>query len=165
MKSSTQEPVATPDTNRPETSQAPHFDKLRVMKTLQAATFSEDQAGAMVEAIDDAQRHLATKSDMKKMEYVLRTDMEKMESGIRTDMQKMESGIRADMQKMESGIRADMGKMESGIRADMGKMELRLQGEIKDLRADMQAEFKRLYWYIPLVIGVAASLLGVFSPS
>ena len=29
----------------------------------------------------------------------------------------------------------------------------------------MQAEFKRLYWYIPLVIGVAASLLGIFSPS
>lgn len=143
MKSSTQEPVATPDTNRPKAPHAPHFDKLRVMKTLQAATFSEDQAGAMVEAIDDAQRHLATKSDMEKMEYVLRTDMEKMESGIRTDMQ----------------------KMESGIRADMGKMELRLQGEIKDLRADMQAEFKRLYWYIPLVIGVAASLLGIFSPS
>lgn len=131
MKSSTQEPVATPGANKPEAPHTPHFDKLRVMKSLQAATFSEDQAGAMVEAIDDAQRHLATKSDMEKMEYVLRTDME----------------------KMESSIRADMQKMESGIRADMGKMELRLQ-----------AEFKRLYWYIPIVIGVAASLLGVFSP-
>lgn len=154
MKPSTQEPVATPGANRPEAPHTPHFDKLRVMKSLQAATFSEDQAGAMVEAIDDAQRHLATKSDMEKMEYVLRTDMEKMESS-----------IRADMQKMESGIRTDMKKMESGIRVDMGKMELRLQGEIKDLRSDMQAEFKKLYWYIPLVIGVAASLLGVFSPS
>ena len=55
--------------------------------------------------------------------------------------------------------------MEFGIRADMGEMELRLQGEIKDLRADMLAEFKRLYWYIPLIIGVAASLLGILSPS
>lgn len=154
MKPSTQEPVATPGANKPEAPHTPHFDKLRVMKSLQAATFSEDQAGAMVEAIDDAQRHLATKSDMEKMEYVLRTDMEKMESSIRADMQKMESGIRADMQKMESGLRADMKKMESGLRTDMGKMELRIQ-----------AEFKRLYWYIPIVIGVAASLLGVFSPS
>ena len=165
MKSSTQESVATPDANRPEAPHTPHFDKLGIMKSLQAATFSEDQAGAMVEAIDGAQRHLGTKGDMEKMEYVLRTDMQKMESGIRADMQKMESDIRADMQKMESGIREDMQKMESGIRADMGKMELHLQGEIKDLRSDMQAEFKRLYWYIPLVVGVAASLLGVFSPS
>ena len=102
------------------------------MKTLQAATFSEDQAGAMIEAIDDAQRHLATKNDMEKMEHVLRTDME---------------------------------KMETGIRHDMKEMELRLRGEIKDLRAEMHAEFKKLYWYIPLIIGVAASLLGVFSPS
>ncbi|MCY4611302.1 MAG: hypothetical protein OXC38_06355 [Gammaproteobacteria bacterium] len=100
------------------------------MKTLQAATFSEDQAGAVVEAMDDAQHHLATKSDMEKMESSLRTDME---------------------------------KMESGIRADMEKMGLRLQGEIKDLRADMQAEFKRLYWYIPIVVGVMASIMGAFA--
>ena len=102
------------------------------MKILQAATFSEDQAGVMVEAIDGARRPFATKSDMEEMGH-----------GLRTDIQKMESRIRADMEKME----------------------LCLRGEIKDLRADMQAGFKRLYWYIPLVIGVAASLLGIFSPS
>lgn len=146
MKSSAQESATGSVTSNAEVphTHTPHFDKLRTMKTLQAAAFSEDQAGAMVEAIDDAQRHLATKSDMEKMEYVLRTDIEKMESGIRTDMEKMESGIRADMEKM--GL---------GLRADMEKMELRL-------RADMQAEIRRFYWYIPLVIGVAASLLRAF---
>ena len=152
MKPSAQESTATPGSNKTGAPHTPHFDKLRTMKTLQAATFSEDQAGAVVEAMDDAQRHLATKSDMEKMEYVLRTDLEKMESG-----------TRADMEKMESGIRADMEKMGSGIRADMEKMGLRLQGEIKDLRADMQAEFKRLYWYIPIVVGVMASIMGAFA--
>ena len=141
MKPSTRESAATPGANKTGAPRTPHFDKLRVMKTLQAATFSEDQAGAMVEAMDDAQRHLATKSDMEKMEYVLRTDLEKVESGIRTDMQ----------------------KVESGIRTDMGKMELSLRGEIKDLHADMQAEFKRLYWYVPIVVGVMASIMGAFA--
>ena len=145
MKPSTQESATDPGTSNAEVPHAPHFDKLKTMKTLQAAAFSEDQAGAMIEAIDGAQHHLATKSDMGKMEYVLRTDIEKMESG-----------IRADMEKMGSGIRADMEKMGLCLRTDMEKMELRL-------RADMQAELRRLYWYIPLVIGVAASLLGAFS--
>ncbi len=143
MKPSTQEPVATPGANKPEAPHTPHFDKLRVMKSLQAATFSEDQAGAMVGAIDDAQRPLTIKSDMEKIEF-----------GLHTDIQKMESRIRTDIQKMEYRIRADIRGMESRIRTDIGEMELRLQ-----------AEFKKLYWYIPLVIGVTASLLGVFSPS
>ena len=115
MKSSAQK-SATPGTNGPEAPRVPHFDKLRTMKSLQAATFSEDQAEAMVEAIDDAQRYLATKSD---------------------------------------------------IQTSMEKMELRLQGDIKDLRtemhdmhAKMHAELKRLYWYIPVVVGIAVSLLG-----
>ena len=122
MKTSEQK-SATPGTNGPEAPRVPHFDKLRTMKSLQAATFSEDQAEAMVEAIDDAQRYLATKSDME--------------------------------------------NMETRIRADMEMMELRLRGENKDLRADMHdmhakmhAELKRLYWYIPVVVGIAVSLLG-----
>ena len=123
MKPSTQESAATPGSNKTGAPRTPHFDKLRVMKTLQAATFNEDQAGAVVEAMDDAQRHLATKSDMEKMEYVLRTDMEKMGLSIRAEMEKMGLSI----------------------------------------RADMQAEFKRLYWYIPIVVGVMASIMGAFA--
>ena len=97
------------------------------MKTLRSAEFSEDQAGAMVEAIDDAQRHLATKGDLNQAVGELRTDMEKMRLGLRADME----SLRADME---------------------------------GLRADMQADFKRLYWYIPLVMGVAVSILGIISP-
>ena len=108
MKTSEQK-SATPGTNGPEAPRVPHFDKLRTMKSLQAATFSEDQAEAMVEAIDDAQRYLATKSDML--------------------------------------------AMKSDILASMEKMELRL-------RVDMHAELKKLYWYVPVMLGVATSLIG-----
>ena len=130
MKTSTQK-SATPGTNGPEAPRVPHFDKLRTMKSLQAATFSEDQAEAMVEAIDDAQRYLATKSDMLAMKSDIQTSMEMMEARILTSMEKMELRLRADMEKREAGI-----------------------------RVDMHAELKKLYWYIPVVVGVVASLLG-----
>ena len=133
MKTSEQK-SATPGTNGPEAPHVPHFDKLRTMKSLQAATFSEDQAEAMVEAIDDAQRYLATKSDM----LAMRSDMLAMKNDILTSMEKMELRLRADMEKREAGIRVDM----------------------HDLRAEMHAELKRLYWYIPVVVGVAVSLWG-----
>ena len=126
MKTSTQK-SATPGTNGPEAPRVPHFDKLRTMKSLQAATFSEDQ----VEAIDDAQRYLATKSDMLAMKSDIQTSMEMMEARILTSMEKMERRLRADMEKREAGI-----------------------------RVDMHAELKKLYWYIPVVVGVVASLLG-----
>lgn len=49
-----------------------------------------------------------------------------------------------EIEKSELRIRADM----EGIRADMERM-----------RADIQAEFKRLYWYIPLVMGAVVGIL------
>ena len=92
MKVSTQKPVAAPGANKPSTP-PPHFDKLRTMKTLRTAAFSEDQAGAIVESIDDAQRNLATKEDLNRAIGGLRTDMEKMELGLRADMGKMELSL------------------------------------------------------------------------
>ena len=120
MKVKSQEAVAASGTDKPITPM-PNFDKLKAMKTLRSAAFSENQAGTVVEVIDDAQRHLVTKSDLDQAVNELHTDMEKMRLGLRADME--------------------------------------------SLRADIQADFKRLYWYIPLVMGVAVSILGIISPS
>lgn len=56
----------------------------------------------------------------------------------------------------ELATKADLEKMELALRSDMEKMGL-------SIRADMHAELKKLYWYIPLVVGVIASILGAFA--
>lgn len=48
----------------------------------------------------------------------------------------------------------DLNQAVGGLRTDMEKMELRM-------RADIQADFKRLYWYIPAVMGAMVGILKI----
>ena len=68
----------------------------------------------------------------------------------------MKNDILTSMEKMELRLRADMEKREAGIRVDMHD----LRADMHDMHAKMHAELKRLYWYIPVVVGVVVSLLG-----
>ena len=110
MKASSQKPGTISSANKP-TAPPPHFDKLKTMKALRTATFDEDQAEAIVESIDDAQRHLATKEDLNLAIGGLRTDMEKMELGLRADMEKMGLSLRADMERMRADIQSDFKRL------------------------------------------------------
>ena len=51
----------------------------------------------------------------------------------------------AGMEKMETALRGDMHN-------EIEKAELRI-------RADIQTEFKRLYWYIPAIMGAVIGIL------
>ena len=66
-----------------------------------------------------------------------------------------------DLERAVGGLHTDMGKMELGLRADMEKMGLGLRADMEKMRADIQAEFKRLYWYIPIVMGVVVGILKI----
>ena len=134
MNPNTQKSDAASDTRKRTAPRTPAFDTLRAVKKLKNAEFGDKQAVTLVETFQDAQSELATKADLERTELVMRGDLEKMELALRTDMEKMEAGIRHDMERMELNI-----------------------------RADMHAELKKLYWYIPLVVGVIASILGTFA--
>ena len=167
MKASSQKPGTISSANKP-TAPPPHFDKLKTVNTLRAAAFGENQAGAIVEAIDDAQRYLATKSDLDQAVGLLHTDVEKVESGLRADMEKMRLSLRADMEKMRLSLRADMEKMELSLRTDMGKMGLSLRADMEkmglSLRADMEAKSQKLYWHILATAGGTAGVVtGILS--
>ena len=62
----------------------------------------------------------------------------------------------AGMEKMEVALRDDMERMETSLRGDM-RNEIE-QSELR-IRADIQTEFKRLYWYIPAVMGAVIGIL------
>lgn len=71
--------------------------------------------------------------------FATQAGMEKMEVTLRSD-------LRNDMEMMELRLRADM----QSLRADM-----------QSVRADMQADFKKLYLYIPAVMGVMVGILKI----
>lgn len=136
---------------------APHprqFDKLRAVRNLIDEKIPEKQAMTIVETIEDARGGFATQAGMEKMEVSLRGDMEKMETSLRDDMERMETSLRGDMERMEASLRSDLC-------SDMEKVELRIRADMEKMRADTQAEFKRLYWYIPAVMGVMVGILKI----
>ncbi|MDE0152277.1 MAG: hypothetical protein OXN23_00215 [Gammaproteobacteria bacterium] len=140
---------------REQTAPPPHkFAKLRAVRNLVDEKIPEKQAMAIVETIEDARSGFATQAGMEKMEVALRSDMEKMETSLRSDMEKMETSLRSDMKRMIDSLRSEM-------RHDMEKLELRMRADMESLRADVQAEFKRLYWFIPLVMGVVVGILKI----
>ena len=151
---------------REQAAPPPHkFAKLRAVRNLVDEKIPEKQAMVIVETIEDAHSGFATQAGMEKMEVALRSDMEKMEVALRSDMEKMETSLRSDMEKMETSLRSDMKQMidslRSEMRHDMEKLELRMRADMESLRADVQAEFKRLYWFIPLVMGVVVGILKI----
>ena len=103
------------------------FDTLHYSKRLQEFGYFKEQDDGHVTLIGElVETKLATKDDLKAVEFCLKEDMKQMETDLRKDMKQMESGIRKDMQAMESGIRKDMQFMEVGIRSDMKQLESRL---------------------------------------
>ncbi len=119
------------------------FDTHAYIKKLEASGIAHAQAEAHSEALAEAFRGgVATKSDLKDVEVVLRSDMQKMETGLRNDMQKMESGLRNDMQKMETGLRNDMQKLENIFRSEFNSL---------------------LKWTIPLIVGLFAAQTAFFA--
>lgn len=118
---------------REQTAPPPHkFAKLRAVRNLVDEKIPEKQAMAIVETIEDARSGFATQAGMEKMETSLRSDMKRMIDSLRSEM-----------------------------RHDMEKLELRMRADMESLRADVQAEFKRLYWFIPLVMGVVVGILKI----
>ena len=81
------------------------------MKALRSATFNEDQAEAIVEAIDEAQYNLVTKDDLNQAVGGLRTDMEKMELRMRANMESMRANIQDDFKRLYWYIPAVMAAM------------------------------------------------------
>ena len=165
-----EQPTRKPDESEQASPHAHPFDKLQAVRNLIGEEFPEQQAMAIVETIEDARGGFATQAGMEKMEIALHSDMEKMEVALRSDMEKMETALRSDMEKMETALRSDMERVESTLRSDMRneieKAELRLRAEMGEMRAnmekmraDIQDEFKRLYWYIPLIMGAVIGIL------
>ena len=110
-------PQETAATDTPATP-IQNFDKLKIMKALRSATFNEDQAEAIVEAIDEAQYNLVTKDDLNQAVGGLRTDMEKMELRMRANMESM----RANMESMRANIQDDFKRLYWYIPAVMAAM-------------------------------------------
>jgi hypothetical protein len=88
------------------------FNTLRFANRLKAAGVPDKQAEAEAEAIaevfETGTLDLATKSDLREYESVMRNDLEKLETGLRGDMEKLETGLRNDMEKLETGLRHEM---------------------------------------------------------
>ena len=103
-------PQETAATDTPATP-IQNFDKLKIMKALRSATFNEDQAEAIVEAIDEAQYNLVTKDDLNQAVGGLRTDMEKMELRMRANMESMRANIQDDFKRLYWYIPAVMAAM------------------------------------------------------
>ena len=106
------------------------FDKLQAVRDLISEEFPEKQAVAIVEIIEDARGGVAMQASMEEMGVAMQASMEEMGVALHSDM-----------------------------RNEIEKAELRLRAEMNSMRADIQAEFKRLYWYIPLVMGAVIGIL------
>lgn len=60
-----------------------------------------------------------------------------------------------------AATRTGMEKVDTSSRDAIEKMVLHLHADIRNMHAEIRAEFRRLYWYIPLVMGVPILILEI----
>ncbi len=69
---------------------------------------TESQAKAVTETVKEAQEQnidaLATKADLRNVEFALKRDMENLEASLKRDMEILEAGLKGDMENLETRL-------------------------------------------------------------
>ena len=85
----------------------PHFDTMNVMDTLVKAGFDQNHAGAIVGAVRDAQRELATKADLDQAISGLKAEIQE----VRGDMENMKLELRREIEKSRGDMKDEFAHL------------------------------------------------------
>jgi len=120
------------------------FDTLAYSKKLRAVGFTEEQAEAQAETIITLiTEQLATKADLKEVEFALRRDLKEVEAGLKRDikevelkMKEVEASLKRDIVALELKIK----ELETSLKRDIVALELK----IKELETSLKRDIKEL---------------------
>ena len=126
------------------------FDTLKFVETLKEAGVPERQAKAFSTAVQES--HEAT-------ELATKTDLREYESVIRGDLEKLGTSLRHEMGNLETALRYEMKELETGLRHEMKELELRIDTRFEKVHGEMLL----MKWMLGLLIaGVASLVLKAF---
>ena len=152
----------------------PNFDTMSAMEMLMKTGFAQDQASAIVGAVRDAQRELATKADLDRAVSDLKANLDRVVDGLRADSDLAVSDLKADLDRAVNGLRADsdlavsdlkanLYRAVGGLKADSDRAVGGLKAEIQELRTEIASQFSQLYRYLLIGAGVCVtSLAGIW---
>jgi len=108
------------------------IDTFHLIKRLQEAGFSPQQAEAQVEVLLEiyALRETASKNDVRKLRFLVKRDIALTEAKLRAEIQELEAKLRADTEK----VRAEVRETEARLRIEIEKV----RAEVEKLRADVE---------------------------
>jgi hypothetical protein len=119
------------------------FDKLAYFDRMKAAGFSEPQARAMTDGLDQALREeVATKSDI---------------SSLRSEIALLRSDLSGEITSVRSELSREIASVQSDLMGEIGSV----RGEVAVLKGDLLAAMKTdkidlLKWVVMLIVGQTA---------
>ena len=138
------------------------LDTYKLVQKLKGAGFSEEQAGAVTDALREAREfdlsELASKADIRALEASTKADIRALQAEVKVELQALQGDIRA----LEAATRADIQALQGATKADIRA----LQGDIRTLDATMNgriAESQRVMvqWAIGLFLAQLACVAGL----
>ena len=89
------------------------FDTLKMVETLQAGGFTDQQARAMTTALGDAATvaAVATRGDVMDLGIGIKHDFDTFKAGIRRDFDALKAGVKADIAASEQRMTIRLGGM------------------------------------------------------
>jgi len=129
------------------------FNTYELIKTLEGAGMSEEQAEAITTGILRAHEvaGLATKADLRELQAQNKADLQEMRAEMREEM----AALRTDLQELRAETKADV----QGVKADMREMELRIDKKL----VEMKGESMLVRWMLGLIMaGIAGLIIKTF---
>jgi hypothetical protein len=131
------------------------LDTYRLVQKLKGVGFSEEQAGAVTDALRETREfdlsEIATKSDIRALEAATKADIQALAAATKSDIRALEAATKADIQALQADIRA----LEASSRADNRTQEAYMTGKIAESQRVM------VQWAVGLFLAQLACIAGL----
>jgi hypothetical protein len=115
------------------------FDTLKMVETLQAGGFSDQQARAMTNALGDAATvaQVATRGDVMDLGIGMKHDFDALRAEIRADSEAFKAEIRAHSAAFKAEIRAEFEAFKTEVRHDLEAFKIEIRRDLGALEQRM----------------------------
>ena len=125
----------------------PVFDTRKYVRTLtHEGSFTEKQANANADGLQEALRGVSTKADIKEVKaetHAVKAELKADIRGVRAEIREVKAELKADIRGVKAEVRAEIKEVKAEIkevRAEIGALRKETTAEIAALRKETTAE-------------------------
>jgi hypothetical protein len=116
------------------------FDTLKMVETLEAGGFTDQQARAVVTALGDAATvaNVATRADLLDLGIGLKHDIEDFKTEVKHDIDAFKTEVKHDIDAFKTEVKHDIDVLKTEVKRDIDVLKTEVKRDIDAFKTDVK---------------------------